>query len=110
MMTSSDFLIPRPFRRDASQLQKNNFPVNFAKTVKGESSIYETVIQIAVLQYFAFLLSSVHFLFGRGLKRAAFDAKAFNDTEVWKSCLTDGNTIINFHRRTNRKGHGYIFD
>jgi len=37
---------------------------------------------------------------------AAFDAKAFNDTKLLKSCLAGGNRIINFHRKTNRKCHG----
>jgi len=37
---------------------------------------------------------------------AAFDAKAFNDTKILKSCLASGNKIINFHRQTNRKRHG----
>jgi len=37
---------------------------------------------------------------------AAFDAKAFNDTELLKSYLADGNRIINFCRKTNRKCHG----
>jgi len=37
---------------------------------------------------------------------AAFDAKTFNDTELWKSCLAGGNKIINFCRKTNRKRHG----
>jgi len=36
---------------------------------------------------------------------ATFDPKAFNDTELWKSCLADGNTIINFDRLTNQKRH-----
>jgi len=37
---------------------------------------------------------------------AAFDAKAFNDTELLKSYLAGGNRIINFCRQTNRKCHG----
>ena len=37
---------------------------------------------------------------------AAFDAKAFNDTELLKSYLVGGNRIINFCRQTNRKCHG----
>ena len=32
---------------------------------------------------------------------AAFDAKAFNDREQWKSYLADDNRIINFCRQTN---------
>jgi len=34
---------------------------------------------------------------------AAFDAKAFSDTELLKSFLAGGNRIINFCRQTNRK-------
>jgi len=39
---------------------------------------------------------------------AAFDVKAFNDTELFKSYLelANGNRIINFCRQTNRKRHG----
>jgi len=29
---------------------------------------------------------------------AAFDIKAFNDTELLKSCLAGGNRVINFSR------------
>ena len=36
---------------------------------------------------------------------AAFDAKAFNETELLKSYLAGGNRIINFCRQTNRKRH-----
>jgi len=38
---------------------------------------------------------------------AAFDAKAFNCTELLKSYLAGGNRIINFHRRTNRNRHNW---
>jgi len=37
---------------------------------------------------------------------AAFDAKAFNDTELLKSYLAGGNRIVNFLRQTSRKRHG----
>jgi len=37
---------------------------------------------------------------------ATFDAKAFNDAELWTSCLVGVNTIINFDRRTNETRHG----
>jgi len=33
---------------------------------------------------------------------AAFDAKAFNGIELWKSCLASGNRIFKLHGRTNR--------
>jgi len=36
---------------------------------------------------------------------AAFDAKAFNDTELLKPYLAGGNRIINCHRQTNRNTH-----
>jgi len=37
---------------------------------------------------------------------AAFDAKAFSDTELLKSYLDGGNRIINFWRQINRKRLG----
>ena len=37
---------------------------------------------------------------------AAFDAKAFNDTELFESCLAGRNRIINFCRQTNQKCRG----
>jgi len=36
---------------------------------------------------------------------AAFDANAFNCTELLKSCLAGGNRIINCHRQANRNHH-----
>jgi len=36
---------------------------------------------------------------------AAFDAKAFSDTALWKSYVAGGSRIINCHRKTNRKRH-----
>jgi len=39
----------------------------------------------------------------------AFDAKAFNDTELLQLSMAGGNRIFNFHRQTNRKRLGYIF-
>jgi len=36
---------------------------------------------------------------------AAFDAKAFNDTELLKSYLDGESRVINFCRQTNRKCH-----
>jgi len=36
---------------------------------------------------------------------AAFDAKAFNCTDLLKSYLPGGNRIINCHRQTNRNRH-----
>jgi len=36
---------------------------------------------------------------------AAFDAKAFNCTELLKSYLAAGNRIINCHMQTNRNCH-----
>jgi len=36
---------------------------------------------------------------------AAFDAKAFNCTELFKSYLAGGSRIINCHRQTNRNRH-----
>jgi len=38
---------------------------------------------------------------------AAFDPKAFNNTELLKSYLGGGNRII---KQSNRKRHGEIFD
>jgi len=37
---------------------------------------------------------------------APFDAKAFTDTELWKSYLAGRNRIMNFHRKISRKRHG----
>jgi len=36
----------------------------------------------------------------------AFDVKAFNDADLWKSCLASRNRIVNFHRRNKRKRRG----
>jgi len=36
---------------------------------------------------------------------AAFDANAFNCTELLKSYLAGGNRIINCHRQANRNHH-----
>jgi len=38
---------------------------------------------------------------------AAFDAKAFNDTELLKLYLAGGNRIINCRRQTNRNCHNW---
>jgi len=38
---------------------------------------------------------------------AAFDAKAFNCTDLLKSHLAGGNRIINGHRQTNRNRHNW---
>jgi len=38
---------------------------------------------------------------------AAFDAKAFNCTELFKSYLAGGSRIINCHRQTKRNSHNW---
>jgi len=38
---------------------------------------------------------------------AAFDAKAFNCTELFKSYLAGGSRIINGHRQTNGNCHNW---